>query len=170
MAVLVLTLCYVGAGVALGQRQGKTGALMKTHPHFDMWVALYGLIGDGVAFSRSHLGGHHLRPVVAGVRQPLVKADPQLGDRARTELSDKSKRKEQRREKAKQSTGSKAKRTKGGHPSRRSEGLSPDDQLGSTLAVDGDATAQQRQLHERALIDERLHESQAKIQVIGLNG
>jgi|EP01044_Picomonas_judraskeda_P002116 hypothetical protein len=173
VAVLLLTLGYAGAGVALGRRQGKTGALMKSHPHFEKWVALQGLVGDGIAFSRSRLGGQHPRPG-ASVRQPLVAAGPQPGDSGGTKRS-KGERREPKEEKEKRSSNPKTKRAKEGRSPRQGEG----EGSGSGGPVDPTPTGpdestgtpeQRQQLQERALVEEHLHQSQAKIKVVGING
>ena len=175
VSVLVLALGYVGAGVALGRRQGKTGALMKSHPHFDQWVGLHGLVGDGIAFSRSRLGGHH-PTAMASDRQQLVEADQptdtRQGGYGATKRS-KSERREQRQEKKdKRSSNSKTKRTKGAPPARQDEDSGSGSQMDPIqTADDGSSVAvENRQLQEKALVEEHLHESQAKIRVVGING
>lgn len=169
VAVLLSMLGYVGAGVALGRRQGKTGALMKSHPHFEKWIALQGLVGDGIAFSRSRLGGQHPRPG-ASVRQPLVAPGPQPGESRGTKRS-KGERREPKEEKGKRSSNPKTKRAEEGRPPRQGEGSGSGGQMDPTPTADeSKGTAEQRQLQERALVEEHLHQSQAKIKVVGING
>ena len=43
---------YVGGGVAMAVRAGGDRSL-KGHPHYHRWVALWGLVADGVHFTRS---------------------------------------------------------------------------------------------------------------------
>lgn len=73
VALSLLLLCaYVAGGIAFASRggSGKTsgGSLLKRHPHYLRWVALAGLVADGVAFSR------------AGLRQRGCSAAPLLRD------------------------------------------------------------------------------------------
>ena len=172
VAVVVLTLGYVGAGVALGWRQGKTGALMKFHPHFDQWVAVYGLVADGIAFSRSRLGGGNARPG-ASVQQNLVEADT-LADRVRdgygATKSSKSEHREHKHQKEQRSSNSKTRRTKSDRHARHDKRPGSGSQMDPIATADDGGTVAERQLQEKALVEEHLHESQAKIRVIGING
>ena len=173
MAVLLLALGYAGAGIALGRRQGKkTGALMKSHPHFDQWVALYGLVGDGIAFSRSRVGGHHPR-ASASVRQRLVEVDRHAGPRrdgyGETRRS-KRERREQRQQKQARLSISKTNRTNSERPARQDIGTGSSSQMDHAPTPDDGGPVPERQLQEKALVEEHLHESQAKIRVVGING
>jgi len=51
-----LLIFYIGGGVVMGARQGKTHSL-QAYPHYAYLHGLLGLIVDGVAFSRQKLGG-----------------------------------------------------------------------------------------------------------------
>jgi hypothetical protein len=58
VALALLLLCiYVAGGIVLASRgnSGRTsdGSLLKRHPHYLRWLALAGLVADGVAFSRA---------------------------------------------------------------------------------------------------------------------
>eukprot|EP01043_Picozoa_sp_COSAG02_P051003 COSAG02_NODE_5311_length_4447_cov_38.707452_3_plen_310_part_00 len=62
LVLAVLGGMYVGLGVAVGKRSGRSvdagrGGLLHAHPHYPRWQALAGLVSDGVAFTRGRASG-----------------------------------------------------------------------------------------------------------------
>ena len=85
--VLAAAAAYVAAGVLLGARTGGSG--LKRHPHFGRWVAVAGLVQDGIAFARSG-GERRNRLVVGDAKVALVAADKAAGARRSTKKAGKS--------------------------------------------------------------------------------
>ena len=69
---------YVGGGTYLGVRSGRPraaqsgvgGSPLGQHMHFELWVALYGLVCDGVAFARARHGGGAGERLLQEPREP----------------------------------------------------------------------------------------------------
>eukprot|EP01046_Picozoa_sp_COSAG06_P002878 COSAG06_NODE_105_length_23834_cov_15.256710_9_plen_349_part_00 len=188
------TTLYLGGGaIYLKQKHGASGKDLL--PHRRKWQHVHGLVLDGVAVVRGR-GGKGGRGGGGGtpMAQSLL-ADSESPDKAAS--SSEGSRREGRKDEAKakrgsggggkKDGGSLGKRTKeakasgksssskdsGKSKSRskdkeRSRNTPPEDSAPEAEA-DGAATAE-RQLMEKVEQDERLHQSQAKIKVIGLNG
>lgn len=124
-----------------------------------------GLVADGVAFVRG--GGKSRRRPYAAERlpSPLLRGEDGGGGTAF---------KSSKESKGSKASGSKSKgKDKGKVPAkgRSKDSASLDDLTASEGSPKGDRpTASERVLTEQVEQDERLHQSQAKIKVIGLNG
>ena len=60
---------YVAGGVMLGGRTGRHGgggSALAAHPHHEQWLAIQGLVEDGVRFSQGFLGGSSHSHAAAG--------------------------------------------------------------------------------------------------------
>ena len=56
LLVVLGSALYVGGGVVIGSRAGDDRSL-KCHPHYRRWIALRGLVSDGVSFSKGRRRG-----------------------------------------------------------------------------------------------------------------
>jgi hypothetical protein len=178
---------YLGGGALyLKKKHGAAGKDLV--PHRRKWQHFHGLVLDGFAFAR---GGGKTKASATSTR-PLLAHD---STRARNDEEDgrrsgktegkhasgeSGKRDSSSGRKSKESKGSKSSGSKSKSNSRdASKGKSKsrtNDQDGANVtegegAPDSDrAAASERLLTEQVEQDERLHQSQAKIKVVGLNG
>ena len=188
---------YAGGGIAVGQRRGN-GRGIKAHPHYSKLAALGeprrtllspchsfthtnlisllaagGLVADGINFARAGETSRRCPRAAERLPAPLLSGEDSGGRRGS---------KSSKESKGSMGSGSKSKsksksKDKGKGPAKgRSKGSAPpDDLLASERSPEGEgegdrATASERVLMEQVEQDERLHQSQAKIKVIGLNG
>ena len=178
---------YIGVGVALGRRQGRTtgpavGAargskeaavarLLGSHLHWTQWVQCAALVEDGVAFSMARVQGK-ANSRGAGGYAPVrpassLEVDAEAGSKSRpskgsTENRRRSTNKGKRRSRKERTAGAIATRTTS-MPIGGSSG-SP----GETVQ----ATQEQEEERERTLREQRsggVHSSQQAIKVVGLN-
>lgn len=128
-------------------------------------LAAGGLVADGATFARA--GGTSRRRPRAAERLPAPLLGGEDGGGGRGS-------KESKESKGSKGSGSKSKRKdKGKEPAkgRSNDSAPPDELTTSEGSPEGDrATASERVVMEQVEQDERLHQSQAKIKVIGLNG
>ena len=168
---------YVGGGALyLKKKHGAAGKDLL--PHRRKWQHIHGLVLDGISFAR--VGGKAKAARVPSA-QPLL-ADSGKGERGDVEDGRRSGKTEGRHArgesgkrdsssggKSKDSKGRKSK-SKGTGKSRTNDqdGINATESKGSPESDRG--TASERLLMEQLEQDERLHQSQAKIKVVGLNG
>ena len=137
-------------------------------------LAAGGLVADGVAFVRG--GGTSRRRPRAAERLPAPLLSGEDGGGGRGSKSSKESEGSKGSKTSKGSKGSGGKSTgknKGKEPpkGRSKDSASLDDLTASEGSPKGDrAAASERVLMEQVEQDEKLHQSQAKIKVIGLNG
>ena len=182
--LLLLGFVYITGGVALGRKTGRSQQpglrgvwrLASPHPHYRRWAELHSLVVDGVHFSRSRAG-------LGGARQYSPVPSPGTAGE-----SGRSKESSERRSSVRRNTGSRAGpigATEGANEAakrssnsgkRRSRGGGSSDALERSAAgprVPISAQSQQpehsAELTERRELQEGLHESQAKITVVGIN-
>jgi hypothetical protein len=175
--LIVMLLCggaYLGGGMLLRQRQGAgaTGDWKELLPHQAQWLALRALVEDGAAFTKGRRKGFQRLDSPAatadgGVQRGRDDAEEERNSKRRGKhkheketgrAGKKEKEKESRKEgKAKASSKSKP-------SSSSSAPATPEQQQVS------DAEAAERELRETRVHDERLHASQARVKVVGLNG
>ena len=83
LATAAFALLYLGGGTFWGRKSGRAGpgrlGPLKTHPHAQHWLSLWGLVGDGVALARGD--GRH-----RGAQQSLLPATSRR-DAGRTRAS-----------------------------------------------------------------------------------
>jgi hypothetical protein len=181
----VCALAYLIGGALYGQRiqrlqQGSVPRLLEAHPHAHRWVELKGLVQDGMAFARG--GGRH-----GGQRAPADLEQP-MGDggggahgragtaSARSKASSSSSGKHRSSRKASSGGRSKKSKRSGGSGAAAEPlltagggGGSGGNKSGPTAAA---ATTNQTQgpaLREEEEVDAHLHQSQARIKVVGLS-
>eukprot|EP01043_Picozoa_sp_COSAG02_P056053 COSAG02_NODE_6590_length_3473_cov_2.408000_6_plen_341_part_00 len=181
---------YLGGGALyLKKKHGAAGKDLL--PHRRKWQHVHGLVLDGCSFARG--GG---KAAGAPSSQPLlahggkaVRSDVEDGRRSgntegkrassESEKRDSSSGRKPKESKASKSSGSGSKsksksKSKGaGKTSGTSRSNDKDDvnvPAGEGAAESDRGTASERLLLEQVEQDERLHQSQAKIKVVGLNG
>ena len=144
---------YVGGGVAASPQRSIGG-----HPHYARWLELRCLCRDGVRFATS--GGIDGKPPARGDYAPLPPADPSDGRKAQKGGKSRSSRERKRGKEEERRRG-----TGGGPP-----------QVAASDGTDGGGAdaAEEEAERQRAGVREQkhaggLHESQAKIKVVGLN-
>lgn len=141
---------YVGAGVAASPQRSIGG-----HPHYARWLELRGLCRDGVRFATS--SGTGAKPPARGDYAPLPPADPPDGRKAQKDSKSRVSRERKR--------GKEAKRRRGtGDDPQVADGTNG----GGADAVEEEAERQRVGVREQKYAS-GLHESQAKIKVVGLN-
>ena len=174
---------YAGGGIVVGHRRG-IGRGMKAHPHYSKLAALGksrrtlfphatlicalaagGLVADGVAFARAGRSSRRHPRAADRLPAPLLSGEDGGGGRGF---------KSSKEPKGTKGSGSKSKgkdKEKGPTKIRSKDSAIPDELTASKGSPEGDrATASERVLMEQVEQDERLHQSQAKIKVIGLSG
>lgn len=164
---------YLGVGVLYNKKQGARGKDLL--PHRTKWQNIYALVLDGLAFAR---GGGKVR------RRPVVAKDPLLatnGGGERKESKEKrsdggggsksSGKPEKGRERGKKEKGSGRKQNESKPKSKRGSGadVEASEELGGGAPASTQATAE-RGLYEQREHNPKLHESQARIKVVGING
>ena len=182
-ALALIAAGYVGGGLATSRTAGKTlggggvAGLLQAHPHAALWRQVGGLVTDGVRFARGGRG-HGYEGLRASEPAPAeAKAGRRRdagGDPEKEGLREGKRGKEPG---GKQSKSSKrAKEAKEGKSSkrdkkekRRSSSAEPDVETGEGAAAAGGGGAG-AELDEQRVVQRGLHESQAKIKVVGLNG
>jgi len=145
---------YVGAGVAASPQRSIGG-----HPHYARWQELRGLCRDGVRLATSS-SGIGAKPPARGDYAPLPPVDPPDGRKAQKDSKSRASRE--------------GKRGKGAER-RRGTGDGP--QVAASDGTNGGGAAdaaEEEAERQRAGVREQkhaggLHESQAKIKVVGLN-
>eukprot|EP01046_Picozoa_sp_COSAG06_P050102 COSAG06_NODE_7855_length_2352_cov_2.588992_2_plen_341_part_00 len=92
---------YVAGGAAYAQKvQGKEvspATALTTHPHYERWVALSGMVVDGVVFSRARVekwragdrvGYNPVDDQATTAQQPVVETDQNLGSSNKTGVAE----------------------------------------------------------------------------------
>ena len=183
--LIVMLLCggaYLGGGMLLRQRQGAgaTGDWKELLPHQAQWLAFRALVEDGVAFTKGRRKGFQRLDSPAATANGGVQRERDDAEEERNSSSNSKRRgkhkheketgragkKEKEKEKEKESRKEgKAKASSKSKPSSSSSApATPEQQQVS------DAEAAERELRETRVHDERLHASQARVKVVGLNG
>eukprot|EP01043_Picozoa_sp_COSAG02_P004978 COSAG02_NODE_132_length_34701_cov_707.955234_14_plen_318_part_00 len=157
------TTAYLGGGALYNKKQGARGKDLL--PHRAKWQNIYALVLDGLAFARGG-GKVRRRPVVA--TKPLLATD---GGEQRKESKEREsgrssgKREKERERGKKKEKGSGRKENK----SKRSSDVEAGRELGVGVSPPTQVAAE-RELQEQREHDPKLHESQARIKVVGING
>ena len=184
LAVFLLGMsCYVGGGLVYARRvQKSTTVGWMAHPHATYWKEALSLVVDGTSFvgskkSRSVRSSRHSETDSSsgGKYERIDEEAAPVGKDKRSKQKkqkgdpDQKKKKEKETRKSSSSTSRKEK----GSSSRKDSGSSRQDQSGVQDAPAGTENLtdaeQQRMLQERVELDGNLHQSQAKIKVVGLN-
>ena len=164
---------YLGGGIAMGFQ--KNGRVMRVaaHPHYALWLQLYGLVWDGLQFSRRRGGGGRSTKYGgggsphAGFVQESSVADS--GGPSSKSSSPKSKDRKAKKEKQKgASSGKKGKRkaeTAGLGESLDGRATVAEQKDEAEAGLTAEERLQARQLEERA--QQGVHSSQAKVTVVG---
>ena len=154
--------------------------LLQAHPHAALWRQVGGLVTDGVRFARGGRGHGYesLRATEPALptdakasRRRDAGGDPEKegreGKRGK-EPGGKSSKSSKRAKEAKEGKSSKRDKTE----KRRSSSAEPDVEAGEGAAAAGGAGGGGggAELDEQRVVQRGLHESQAKIKVVGLNG
>ena len=163
----------------LRQRQGAgaTGDWKELLPHQAQWLALRALVEDGAAFTKGRRKGFQRLDSPAatadgGVQRGRDDAEEERnskrkGKHKHEKETGRAGKKEKEKEKESRKEG-KAKASSKSKPSSASSSSAP-----ATPAQQqqvSDAEAAERELRETRVHDERLHASQARVKVVGLNG
>ena len=173
--LLFLGFVYITGGVALGRRTsrnqqpglGRLGTLVSPHPHFHRWAMLHSLVVDGMHFTKARLG-------LGGARQysPIQPATLS-SDSSRSKQSNKRRSGRRATGRGAESIAKGAKQSSGKRRSRSGEDAdalkSSDAETTATSSATKQQSAQSAELTERRELQEGLHESQAKIKVVGIN-
>jgi hypothetical protein len=163
---------YIGGGVTLGVRKNGAAPALSAHPHHERWAEFAGLCRDGVRFTQRQLRGADGRGGSGGSsRAPLISAErgsPSKSKAGKPKGSGKAEKKRHKKDAKHQHASSDSpSRSSGGGSSNNSGG---DLDLTAAAARGGDASGlSQQQLQEQRFVAGNLHESQAKIAVVGLN-
>ena len=185
--MFILAVCgYVGGGLVYARRVQKSTAVgWMAHPHANHWKEVISLIMDGTSFVGSKGGararsGRHRDDGSSG-------ADRIKYDRIDEEAAAAGKEKRSRQQKQRGETDQKKKKKKGEETSKSSSSTSRKEKSSSarkgsrsrsqdeggpaqaTPASTEKETDKQTVLREQVELDGRLHQSQAKIKVVGLN-
>lgn len=161
---------YVGGGVAVSSRGGGSNAL-SSHPHYSAWREIRALIQDGVHFAqgggKAGAGGYAPVPPVSGASASPSAGGSRRGEESKPQTSSSKKEEKSKSSKEKKSSGGKE---KGGSGKRSKKGQGgaedPSTGPGGSLDVDGAGAGSAGLLEQR---EHDVHESQAKIKVVGLN-
>lgn len=162
---------YLGGGVLYNKKQGARGKDLL--PHRTKWQNIYALVLDGLAFAR---GGRKVQRRPAVATEPLLVTDGERKE-SKEKRSDggggskSSGKREKERERGKKDKGSGRKENKSKSKSKRGSGADVEagEELGAGEPPSTQAAAE-RGLHEQREHDPKLHESQARIKVVGING
>lgn len=138
--VLLLALVsgvYIGGGVGVGMRSGgrtRGKSVLQAHPHFQRWMALSGLLWDGVQFAQGQRGrGGASSNRIDARKEPLLR-DPSAS--RKSSWSSKKKQKERQRKEQ----GTDDERARRGVPSAVVDAESPDGAGGLAVAPTAVAT------------------------------
>lgn len=69
LAATLICVAYVGGGLGFAVRQQGAPLAVHSHPHYDRWSALRGLVADGITFSRKRLQEQQASGSAAGYQQ-----------------------------------------------------------------------------------------------------
>jgi hypothetical protein len=175
---------YVVGGVVYGRKTGRSQQreagrlrqIVSPHPHYRRWAELQSLVTDGVHFTRARLsGGSHCRGGYASVPSP--RGGSAASPSRRKSGSGPERPKEAAAAAAATERGAGKKDQKRRHRSRSNRRGEPSGNDAATLP---DATSEtttrgeeedreKQQLSEQREVERGLHESQAKIKVVGIN-
>eukprot|EP01043_Picozoa_sp_COSAG02_P020399 COSAG02_NODE_1006_length_15265_cov_58.666886_2_plen_353_part_00 len=173
--LIFLGFVYITGGVVFGRRMGRNqqpglgrfGTLVSPHPHFQRWALLHSLAVDGMHFTKARLGLGNARHY-----SPIQQANLP---------SDSSRSKQPNKRTGRRATGKgPAAIAQGAKQSRRQRrsrsGEDPDAVKSSDAETNAATTEQQRaqpaqpaEFTEQRELQEGMHESQAKIKVVGIN-
>ena len=164
---------YMGAGAYIGRHSGSekgARAALERHPHRTKWLELASLVSDGVSYSRAYVqrrgaGGGGAASVGSSRAGYQAVPEPPSNGKSKDPKSKKSSMKSGGADAPAPASSLPGKREKA---SRQAEdytepgaaaagGGGPPDHKGAALA-------------EQAVVAPNLHQSQAKIKVVGING
>ena len=184
-ALALIAAGYVGGGLATSRTAGKTlggggvAGLLQAHPHAALWRQVGGLVTDGVRFARGGRG-HGYETLRA--TEPALPTDAKAS-RRRDAGGDPEKEGLREGKRGKEPGGKQSKSSKSGKEGkegksskrdkkekRRSSSAEPDVEAGEGAAAEGAGAGGGAELDEQRVVQQGLHESQAKIKVVGLNG
>ena len=164
--VIAAALClmvYLGGGVAVGVRKNGARPGLAAHPHRTRWAELAGLCRDGMRFTQERLrGSSHVGGLRIGATEPLVAP-------VRAEQNGHRKGKSKGKSKDKDKSYSKSETR---HLTEvKSQNITSSPTSDSDIVAPNDGKTEQRKakVSEQHIVAENLHQSQAKIAVVGLN-
>ena len=164
--VIAAALClvvYLGGGVAVGVRKNGAAPGLAAHPHRARWAELAGLCRDGMRFTQERLrGSSQVGGRRTGATEPLAAA-------GRAQPSSHRQGKSKGKSKAKDKSYSKAETRHLKEVGSHDASSSPTSDSGTVAPNDGKTGPRKAQVSEQHIVAENLHQSQAKIAVVGLN-
>lgn len=168
LALSVIMGGYIGGGLLVGTIGGSSG--LNRHPHAQYWREIAGLVADGTQFVK--LGRSRGAPATTVVvrEQSLLDVSTRMQPKKKSNSAGAVKHGRTGNKTAKGSMSSKRSKKKGAHSGDILD--SGGDSVVGTAAVDSGGVAAgigTGGLKEQRVRDAKLHESQAKIQVVGLN-
>ena len=174
---------YVAGGVVYGRKTGRSqqreagrlGQIVSPHPHYRRWAELQSLVTDGVQFTRARLsGGSHRRGGYASVPSP--RGGSAASPSRRKSGSGPERPKEAAAAATERGAGKKGKKSRHrsrsdsrGEPSGNDAATLPDATSETTTRGEEEDREKRQQLSEQRDVERGLHESQAKIKVVGIN-
>jgi hypothetical protein len=174
VTLIIAVLClagYLGGGVALGVRKNGAALGLAAHPHRARWAELAGLCRDGIRFTQQKLrGSRYAGSNRRGATEPLAAAGrAQPSNHRQNKSKDKGKDKEGE-SKSRSKSKSKSKSKGDTRHQQEMEYSPPSDSSVAAHDANGDRTEPRKaQLSEQHIVAKNLHQSQAKIAVMGLN-
>lgn len=174
VTLIIAVLClagYLGGGVALGVRKNGAALGLAAHPHRARWAELAGLCRDGIRFTQQKLrGSSYAGSNRRGATEPLAAAGrAQPSNHRQNKSKDKGKDKEGE-SKSRSKSKSKSKSKGDTRHRQEMEYSPPSDSSVAAHDANGDRTEPRKaQLSEQHIVAKNLHQSQAKIAVMGLN-
>ena len=168
MAMFVVGSGYIGGGVLVGKR--GTGSGLHRHPHARHWREIEGLVTDGVQFAKGKSRGARV-PTTSRPGQIIDNTEPLMSGTGRTSRTSGKLRTARPKAAKPGSNSTKRGHKKKGTPRESVDSSSTADSVVASETGSGSVQVVGRAgLEEQRVHDSMLHESQAKIRVIGLNG
>ena len=165
-----LSAAYVASGVFVGKRDGRGagGGFLEAHPHYQQWRQAAGLVSDGISYARARGDGRARAPQRRGGGGAGTTSEALVPSPKKEKRSKQGKDRAAPREPASKRSGKKESKSDG-RRKKESRRESPDE--GEAAPADaGDAAFAGGAVEEQRVLDDRLHESQAKVRVVGING
>jgi len=175
---------YVVGGVVYGRKTGRSQQreagrlrqIVSPHPHYRRWAELQSLVTDGVHFTRARLsGGSHCRGGYASVPSPRGGSAASPSRRKSGSGPERPKEAaaaaatERGAGKKDQKRRHRSRSNRRGEPSGNDAATLPDATSETTTRGEEEDREKQQQLSEQREVEIGLHESQAKIKVVGIN-
>ena len=168
-----LSAAYVASGVFVGKRDGRGagGGLLEAHPHYQQWRQAAGLVSDGISYARARGDGRGRAPQRRGGRgggREGTTSEALVPSPRKEKRSKQGKDRAAPTEPAGKRSGKKESKSDGRRKKESRRGGPRDGEAAPADA--GDAAFAGGAVEEQRVLDERLHESQAKVRVVGING